>query len=178
MLSKPAGCLLDASQRGWAAVTGWYLLCAGATGWFRNMENVWERLWPTHTHIQIHTQTAMCWQEHRCEHKDRPEQLLIDGNSSLLPQPSSSPLPWLLSISFHPLTITHKCSLSLSPFFLFSLNFIFTHLSCHTRGRDAGSLFMLMENAILHLVSSQHHKASHSSNLHISLTILRIYRVS
>lgn len=70
----------------------------------------------TQAHIQIYTQTAVCWQEpHWTLRQAKPAfdwwEVLFTSSP-----PPPLPLPWLHSISFHSLTIAHKCYLSLSHF--------------------------------------------------------------
>lgn len=94
--------------------------------WLKDMENMAERLWPCmNAHIHPHVDFILT-QPPSVAEQDGPKQLLIYGN------PSSS-LPWLPSVSLHPLPITLSVALSLPPFCLsFS-----THPSSQTRGGDA-----------------------------------------
>ena len=156
-------------QRERRAVIGWYLhVCWG----IRMIEEHGKcsRIAVTHTHkhkhIHTHTRThththTVSWQDPGCAvgrqakaafdwwellsapslSRSLPQSL----PSSLLPSSSSSPLPWLLSISFYPLTITLTSALSLFPFYLHFLN---RHPSFHTRPREAGAFFFFFYNLL------------------------------
>ena len=99
-LSEQAGCwLARGNGELWLADTS---MCAGESGWLRNMENAVELLWHTRTntntythtrtHAHTHTHTPCPDRTLAVLQEDRLKQRLIDGNSSLLP-PSVDPSP-------------------------------------------------------------------------------------
>ncbi len=153
-LCQPASCqLARGSGDLWLADTS---LSAEASGWWRNMENVGEAVTHTREHTLCPDRTPHCAAGRQAKAAFDWWELL---SVSWIPPPPPPPPPWLLSISFHRLTIILTSALSLSTSFSHFPWIFSTHIHPLKPYQRCWSLFttylMIMKKATWHTASFQ-----------------------